>query len=362
MDISPPPEPPGRLASLPKAGQWALLLVASVMAATLLELFHLPAALLIGPLICGIAAGVNQMQVRVAKPVFGAGQAVLGCLIATSISLSIFSTIAEEWPLVLGVVTATLMASSFLGWLISRWKILPGTTAVWGAAPGAAAAMVIMAGAFGADQRLVAFMQYLRVIFVTLAAALIARIWVDTSGVEAAPVIWFPLLDPVAFGATIGIGAAGALIGQLVRLPSPHFLGAFILGGVLHLGFGVEMQLPEWLLAISYAVIGWSIGLNFNRPILIYAARALPKIALSILALMAFCGVLAWLIVETLGVDPLTAYLATSPGGMDSVAIIAAASDSVDISFVMALQAARFLVVLMLGPSISRAVARLVKG
>jgi uncharacterized membrane protein AbrB (regulator of aidB expression) len=34
----------------------------------------------------------------------------------------------------------------------------------------------------------------------------------------------------------------------------------------------------------------------------------------------------------------LTAYLATSPGGMDSVAIIAAAAQHVDISFVMALQ------------------------
>lgn len=354
-DLSP------RLARLPRLVQWALLLAASIVVSTLLELVHLPAAMLIGPLLCGIVAGVNQMEVRVARPLFGAAQAVLGCLIATSISLSIFSTIAADWPLVLFVVAVTMMASSLLGWMISRWKILPGTTGVWGAAPGAATAMVLMAGAFGADQRLVAFMQYLRVIMVTLAAALIARIWVDTSSVQAAPIVWFPPIDPAALGATVVIGAAGAIIGQLVRLPSPHFLGAFILGAALHLGFDVAMQLPEWLLAVSYALIGWSIGLNFNRPILVHAARALPKIALSILALMAFCGLLAWLIVELLGVDPLTAYLATSPGGMDSVAIIAAASNSVDISFVMALQAARFLVVLMLGPSISRAVARLLK-
>lgn len=62
-----------------------------------------------------------------------------------------------------------------------------------------------------------------------------------------------------------------------------------------------------------------------------------------------------------MGIDPSTAYLATSPGGMDSVAIIAAASDRVDISFVMALQAARFLVVLIFGPSLARLVARSVK-
>ena len=66
------------------------------------------------------------------------------------------------------------------------------------------------------------------------------------------------------------------------------------------------------------------------------------------------------LISHLLGIDPLTAYLATSPGGMDSVAIIAAAAQNVDISFVMALQSARFLVVLLVGPSVARLVARAV--
>ena len=121
------------------------------------------------------------------------------------------------------------------------------------------------------------------------------------------------------------------------------------------------MQLPQWLLAVSYALIGWSIGLNFTRPILRHAARALPQIIGSIIALIAFCGGLGLLISHLLGIDPLTAYLATSPGGMDSVAIIAAAAQNVDISFVMALQSARFLVVLLIGPSVARLVARSVK-
>jgi membrane AbrB-like protein len=96
-------------------------------------------------------------------------------------------------------------------------------------------------------------------------------------------------------------------------------------------------------------------------PILRHAARALPQIVASILILIAMCGGLAWLISRTLGIDPLTAYLATSPGGMDSIAIIAAASHDVDISFVMALQTVRFLIVLLLGPGIARLVARAVR-
>ena len=43
-------------------------------------------------------------------------------------------------------------------------------------------------------------------------------------------------------------------------------------------------------------------------------------------------------------------------GGMDSVAIIAASS-KVDISFVMALQTARFVIVLLIGPRLARLIA-----
>ena len=56
------------------------------------------------------------------------------------------------------------------------------------------------------------------------------------------------------------------------------------------------------------------------------------------------------------GVDFLTAYLATSPGGADSVAIIAASSN-VDMSFVMAMQTMRFFMVLFTGPATARFIA-----
>lgn len=360
-DTDPTPAAPEPLARLAPGLQWALILLVSALLAGLLELADLPAALLIGPMLAGIIAGTNGATVRLPRPVFFAAQAIIGCLIAASIELEILALFVHDWPLFLGLVLATVAASSFLGWLISRWKILPGTTAVWGSSPGAATAMVLMAETFGADARLVAFMQYLRVIFVSVAAALVARWWIDTSGVEVPDKIWFPSIDWLPFGATLAIAAIGGIGGYLLRLPSPWFLGSLILGVTLHLSGQVNFQLPEWLLALSYALIGWAIGLNFSRPILRHAARALPQIVLSILALMAFCGGLAWLLSHYLGIDPLTAYLATSPGGMDSVAIIAAAADNVNISFVMAMQTARFLFVLMVGPALARLVARLVK-
>ena len=59
--------------------------------------------------------------------------------------------------------------------------------------------------------------------------------------------------------------------------------------------------------------------------------------------------------------DAVTAYLATSPGGADSVAIIAQATP-VDVPFVMAMQVLRFVAVLVVGPPLARAVARRLGG
>lgn len=349
------------MSRMPRIAQWALLLLVSALFVGAMEFADLPAAFLIGPMLAAVLAGVNGATVRPPKSAFNAAQAIIGVLIAASIEVEIFASFLDDWPLFLGAVLATVAASSLLGWLISRWKILPGSTAVWGSSPGAATAMVLMADAFGADARLVAFMQYFRVILVSLTAALIAGLFVDTGGVAQPAVDWLPTLRWPDFAATLGVALAGGLLGRLLRLPSPYFLGTMILGVALHLGGFVNFQLPPWLLAASYALVGWTIGLNFTRAIVRHAARALPQITASIVALIVFCGGLAFLLSHVLGIDPLTAYLATSPGGMDSVAIIAAASDNVNLSFVMALQTARFLFVLLFGPAIARLIARAVK-
>jgi len=322
------------------------------------EAMSIPAALLIGAMIAAIAMGISVATLRAPGMAFNGAQMVMGSLIASAIQIDIVGTIVADWLPVTIAVVSTVAASSFLGWSISRLRILPGTTAVWGSAPGASTAMVLMAETFGADARLVAFMQYLRVVMVTFAAALVSRIWVEPSSVAQAAHMWFPPIDSAALGGTLLVAALGGACGRLLRLPSPYFLGAFIVGIAFNLGGIVTFQHPQWLLAASYAVIGWTVGLRFDRAIVLRAAKSLPMIMLSILLLMGFCGLIAWLLVIELGIDPLTAYLATSPGGLDSIAIIAAASSTVDLSLIMALQTARFLFVLVFGPIIARFVAR----
>ena len=234
---------------------------------------------------------------------------------------------------------------------------MPGTTSVWGSSPGAAAAMVIMAAEFGADARLVAFMQYFRVACVAGLASVIAAVWTHTTGTAHPATEWFLAVHWEAFGETLLVAGLCATAGRFLRIPSGPMVLTLLFGFVLHLLGAIEIELPKWLLAGTFALLGWSVGLQFTPAILAHAVRAIPKILPSVTLLIAFCGGLAFVLTRTLGIDALPAYLATSPGGMDSIAIIAA-STHVNVPFVMALQTIRFLIIVMAGPHLARLVAR----
>ncbi len=346
------------LANVPPVVQWAVLVAISLVTTTMLEWTHLPAALMLGPMLAGILTGLGGSTLRIPRLAMDFAQAVIGCLIARSFTWDIIDRFAHGWPLFLAVVATIISSSAALGWLISRLQIMQGTTAVWGLLPGAASAMILMAEAFGADAPLVAFIQYLRVVFVATVASLIARFWVHIPMDAAHAMVWFPPIAWQPFLVTLLIIAVSLLALFVPRLPAGVLITAMVVGGAAHIGNYSTLDLPPWLLAIGYALIGWNTGLRFTPKLLGSVIRSLPQSVLAITALIAFCGGLAMFLVHVLGVDPLTAYLATSPGGVDSVAIIAS-STKVDVSFVMAMQTIRFMLILLVGPSLSRFVAGL---
>src|SRR5271165_4713891 len=123
---------------------------------------------------------------------FVVAQGFVGCLVARSITPDILLTIFQKWPMFLTLICAVIFFATGLGFALARWKVLPGTTAVWGSSPGAATAMVLMADAFGGDMRLVAVMQYLRVACVGLVASIVARAWSASGGAAPPAIDWFP--------------------------------------------------------------------------------------------------------------------------------------------------------------------------
>jgi membrane AbrB-like protein len=356
--VSPNPTrtPDALLANLTKPVQWLILVALSFVVTALIGLTGLPAAILLGPMIAAIVVETNGGSIRLPPFVRLVAQAIVGCTLASAVSPQIVARFVTEWPLLLSVVLTVISATSLIGWVLGKYQIMPGTTAVWGFSPGAATAAILMAGAYGDDVRLVAFMQYLRVVMVVGAAAIVAHIWIQVTP-TADTTTWFPPIDWTAFAETIAIATIGGAAGHLLRFPAGVMLIPLAFGAVLQSSGIVKIELPDWSLSVCYAFIGWMIGQTFSRDILMHALKKLPHIVLAVLVLIIFCGGLAAILTELLGVDPLTAYLATSPGGLNSIAVIAASS-KVDMSFIMALQTLRLVIVIAVGPSISRFVAR----
>jgi membrane AbrB-like protein len=99
------------------------------------------------------------------------------------------------------------------------------------------------------------------------------------------------------------------------------------------------------------------VGLRFTRQALGEAWRVLPAVFASIFMLIVLCAALGLVLSHVMGIDPLTAFLATSPGGVDAVAIIASSS-GVDVPFVMAFQVARLFAVMLAGPALAQFATR----
>ena len=142
---------------------WLVIAAASAISALTLLRFGVPAALLLGPMLVAVTVACCGIEMRVARPVFIAAQGVVGALVGRAVSPAILADVVANAGVMIGFVGGTIVAAAIVGWLLARFTSLGAETAAWGSSPGGASAMVAASADFGADTRLVAFMQYLRV-------------------------------------------------------------------------------------------------------------------------------------------------------------------------------------------------------
>lgn len=203
----------------PISRQWLSLLLTSLVLCCILYALHMPASVLLGCMLAGMWMGFREIRLVLPGHAFALGQGMVGCLIAKSLQWPMLERLAGDWPFFLSITVSILAASAVLGWLLMRMKILPGSTAVWGLAPGAASAMVLMSEDFGADMRLVAFMQYLRVVVVTALASLVAHVGNHHAGAPVPDIAWLELHSAWDGAMTLLVVLAGVGFALRFRVP-----------------------------------------------------------------------------------------------------------------------------------------------
>jgi membrane AbrB-like protein len=289
---------------------------------------------------------------------FSAGQAITGVALGTFLHASTLTGLGASWIPVILASAATLAVTIAVGLVLARLAGLDRPTASLGMVAGGAAGIVAMADELGGDDRLVAFMQYLRVLVVTLLTPLLVPLafGVHTAGgsVDQGPVLG----SAGGWALTLGAAAAGALAGQRLKIPAPALIGPLILTAVLSLtGLTGGAQVPPLARETGFALIGIQIGLGFDRDTIREVARLVLPVVASIAALLLACFALAWLLKLTTDVPLLDAYLATTPGGLYAVLPIAYGSGA-DTTFVLAVQGLRLFAMVLAAPAVVRWLVR----
>jgi membrane AbrB-like protein len=341
----------------PVAGPGTWLLAAFCIAAGGVagEAAGIPGAALLAGLLVGLVVAVwGRRRLSLGRAPFAAGQAVLGVALGTYLQTSTLDALGSHWLPVLAVSAATLGLTVGAGVVLARVTDIDAPTAALGMVAGGASGIVAMSDDLGADDRLVAVMQYLRVLVIVVLTPLAGAVLFASGSSHAARVGGADpgLVADLAF--TAGVAVAGVLVARPLRLPAGSLLGPLALAGILALtGASGGARVPYLVAQVAFAVIGLQVGLRFTRESLRQVARLLPWVMSAIAALIVACALLALALSQVAGISFLDAYLATTPGGLYAV-IATAVSTGANTTFVLAVQSLRLIVMIAAAPAIVR--------
>lgn len=335
-----------------------VVLVATVTLTLAFSLLRVPSAVLFGSLLGGMThALTSPTELKVPPLAFRLGQAVVGATIGTLVSVGGLRRMGDEIVPILLVTVGTVAISLAAGWVLALRRDVSLVTGAFALIAGGASGVVAMARDLGADERVVTVVQYLRVllVLVTLPVVMAAVFHPDT-GVAALSASDGPLAADLGYVAIAVVG--GLLVARLVRVSTATLIAPLVIAAVVvSAGWLGDVSVPDPVQWVGYALIGVQVGLRFTRRSLASITRMLPAVIgliVGVMVLSALMGAaLAWLT----PVDALTAYLATTPGGLFAVLAIAADSGS-DVTYVMALQLFRLLVILLMLPLLARWLGR----
>lgn len=342
--------------------RWALLVIATAGITVPLDLVGVPSAALFAGLAVGIVLALAALAPeRMPRRAGVIAQGVLGVYIGTMVHHDAVSAIGPDWLIVLAITVATLVLSVVAGGLLGLHRDVSPLTGSLALVAGGASGLVAIARELGGDDRVVSVVQYLRVALVTATIPLVVTLVFHADRSHPSPAAaqtdsaaWY--LSLVMLAVIVAVGAVG---GRWVKLPGAGLLGPLALTVALQLtGLSFGLAVPVLLVQAAYMVIGWQAGIAFTRESLRAIGRILPLALTLIVVLGVATAGLGVVLADVTGMTQLEGYLATSPGGVYAVLATAVETGS-NVTFIVAAQVLRVLLMLFVAPLMARAMARL---
>lgn len=347
--------PPGR-SRAELTVRWTILVAIVVIGTVVGEDLGVPsAAMLVGLIVGLVYATRSSVPLQIDKRVSMGAQMVTGSAVGTYLSVSTIKGLGGAWLPVIIITLVTLILTFGAGLLLARIADVSPATAAFGMIAGGAAGIVSIANDLGADDRMVAVMQYLRVVIIlAMTPVLAATLFTSGDGAAVASngINHVGFLAGLLFVAVSG--PLGVFIAHKLHFTAPNFFGPLFVGAALTLtGVPFAGQMPNYLPFVAYGLIGGKVGLDFTVDTLRRARNILPAVLGVIVLMLVACAALGLIMAPLAGVSALDGYLATTPGVLQ-VVLATAVGMKANTTFVLSAQVVRLLMMLVAAPYVAR--------
>lgn len=330
----------------------------------LLVLVGAPAPYLLGPLGAGLVVALRDRAPDVPQAAGTASQGLIGVSVGVLVTPRVLATFADNALALVTALAATLAVSLGWGQLLRLQPEVSAVTATFASIAGGASGVVATAREAGADEPVVATIQYLRVLMVLAAMPVVGALIgpgeasAGGAGAAGAPAgavaAGVDALSWSALGFTLVTLVLGLGLLRLRPFPGAAVLVPMLLAaGLAATGWFPTAAVPPPLLDVGYAVIGAQVGVKFTPATVRVVTRLLPLALVQIVGTILTCAGIGYLMGLASDISQVDAYLATTPGGLYAVVAVAL-STGADSALVFTLQVLRLFAALLMVPLLAR--------
>ena len=327
--------------------RWLIVVPASIVLGFLFDWLNVPAAWILAAIVVsGTVALISKRDMPVNKHYYSLSRGFIGVMAAVPLTMSPARQLLQYLPIGIIVGVLSVVFCMFGGFLLYKMQkgAITRETGILSLLPGGASMMPPLADELGADFRYVALTQYLRLLCVSMSLPLLVTFMAHPAGdqdasIQASTTWWVILI-------VIIIAAFGEPLGKKLRIPVASVMGPIVLTVLVSffLPADVTMQPLELFRIMAFLSIGWVCGGGLNLPTLKHFAGQLPATFGLIAMVLGVCAMLAIPVMAIFGITYFEAYLATSPGALETV--LALSSEGGAGPVVVSLQIIRLILVL----------------
>jgi uncharacterized protein len=335
---------------------FALVIIISVPSAMVAELFNIPLAWFLGPMLVTSIASLTGFKTKMPRLILSLVLIFLGLYIGNYIDKSLFSQI-HQWTwtsliMLAYIILSVLLVSKYL----KKFSNYDKKTSIFSAAPGALGPLMILAEDKKSDLSQVATSHLIRLIIIITVFPFVVNSFYNLEDVK--------LIEEITINQNIYhlfilifLSIILILAFDKFKIPAALLTGTLVASGFLQITEIATYKLPPNIIDYCLLILGSSVGCRFaDKSFSEIARNALHSfVATLILIVLGVCAAyIAGLIIDK---NFFTLLLSYCPGGIYEVAVIAIFFD-LDPEFVAFHHIIRLLMILFIVPLILRVIEK----